>query len=460
MTELPSGWGRAEISDLCNLINGRAFKPQEWSEFGLPIIRIQNLNNADAKFNHFSGTFDAKHHVKNGDLLFAWSGTPGTSFGAHIWYGGDAVLNQHIFKIEFSELEINRGFLRYAINQKLDELIGSAQGGVGLRHVTKGTFEKTEIVFPPRAEQTRIAAKLDELLAQVDTLKCRIDGIPALLKRFRQSVLAAAVSGRLTEEWRKQTRDTQEVVLQHRKPPLHQIYAEDNFTAPPNWLLTALGNVANFQQGLQIAKSERRNAPSEDSLPILRTVNYENEFKDDVHYAAISEKSIIAEEKDIILSRTGTVGRVLTGYRGIMHNNSFRINYESKLLQRDYLIYFLESPLCQEYIKKKSGKSSQPDLTHKEFSKCPALVPPICEQKEIVRRVEQLFAFADQLEAKVASAKKRIDHLTQSILAKAFRGELVPQDPNDEPASVLLQRIKTQRATTPKAKRGRTKAGA
>ncbi|WP_313507372.1 restriction endonuclease subunit S [Stutzerimonas nitrititolerans] len=202
MSELPSGWGRAEIGDLCNLINGRAFKPQEWSESGLPIIRIQNLNNPASKFNHFSGEFDAKHHVKNGDLLFAWSGTPGTSFGAHIWHGGDAVLNQHIFKIEFSERETNRGFLRYAINQKLDELISSAQGGVGLRHVTKGTFEKTEISFPPLAEQTRIAQKLDELLAQVDTLKARIDGIPTLLKRFRQSVLTSAVSGRLTEGWR------------------------------------------------------------------------------------------------------------------------------------------------------------------------------------------------------------------------------------------------------------------
>lgn len=85
-------------------------------------------------------------------------------------------------------------------------------------------------------------------------------------------------------------------------------------------------------------------------------------------------------------------------------------------------------------------------------------VPSIEEQTEIVRRVEQLFAFADQLEAKVASAKSRIDHLTQSILAKAFRGELVAQDPNDEPASLLLERIQAQRAAAPKAKRGRKSA--
>ncbi|KJH82107.1 specificity determinant HsdS [Pseudomonas fluorescens] len=85
----------------------------------------------------------------------------------------------------------------------------------------------------------------------------------------------------------------------------------------------------------------------------------------------------------------------------------------------------------------------------------PIPVPPVAEQTEIVRRVDQLFAFADQLEAKVISAQSRINHLTQSILAKAFRGELVPQDPNDEAASMLLERIKAQRAAAPKAKRGR-----
>ncbi len=84
--------------------------------------------------------------------------------------------------------------------------------------------------------------------------------------------------------------------------------------------------------------------------------------------------------------------------------------------------------------------------------------PGIDEQTEIVRRVEQLFAFADQLEARVKAAQARIDRLTQSILAKAFRGELVPQDPNDEPASVLLERIKAQRAAVPKARRGRRAA--
>ena len=124
-------------------------------------------------------------------------------------------------------------------------------------------------------------------------------------------------------------------------------------------------------------------------------------------------------------------------------------------LSSDYLAAWLRSQYLQQLIRHEIKSGAQGKLALKRIKELPVPYPPFEEQTEIIRRVEQLFAFADQLEAKVASAKSRIDHLTQSILAKAFRGELVPQDPNDEPASVLLDRIKAQRAAAPKAKRGR-----
>lgn len=92
MSKLPAGWARTKIGDLCNLVNGRAFKPSDWVSVGLPIIRIQNLNRPEATFNYFDGSVDEKFLVQTGDLLFAWSGTPGTSFGAHIWNGPNAIL--------------------------------------------------------------------------------------------------------------------------------------------------------------------------------------------------------------------------------------------------------------------------------------------------------------------------------------------------------------------------------
>lgn len=462
MSELPEGWVRAEIGDLCNLINGRAFKPQEWSEMGLPIIRIQNLNNTAAKFNHFSGTFDAKHHVKNGDLLFAWSGTPGTSFGAHIWHGGDAVLNQHIFKVEFSELEINRGFLRYAINQKLDELIGSAQGGVGLRHITKGTFEKTEVVFPPRAEQTRIAAKLDELLAQVDTLKARIDGIPALLKRFRQSVLAAAVSGRLTEEWRAQHLD----FVDERSLTM----APTSSSLPVGWSSKAAGGICGFiTKGTTPPKEKMTGGHGE--VPYIKVYNLtftgsldfsiDPTFVDSSTHLTELKRSIV-KPGDVLMNIVGPplgkVSIVPATYPEWNINQAIARFRAGDEISPAYLALCLRTEeVLSHAVSRAKATAGQFNLTLEICRELPLPVPPAEEQVEIVRRVEQLFVFADQLEAKVAAAKSRIDHLTQSILAKAFRGELVPQDPNDEPASVLLERIKAQRAAAPKARRGRKK---
>lgn len=101
MSELPTGWRSVPIGHLCDLKNGRAFKPTEWVGNGVPIVRIQNLNNPKAQFNHFAGPIGEGHKLIGGELLFAWSGTPGTSFGAHVWRGGQAVLNQHIFRVDF-----------------------------------------------------------------------------------------------------------------------------------------------------------------------------------------------------------------------------------------------------------------------------------------------------------------------------------------------------------------------
>lgn len=441
MSELPKGWSYAAIGDLCELINGRAFKPQEWSDSGLPIIRIQNLNNPNAKFNHYSGALDNKHLVRNGDLLFAWSGTPGTSFGAHIWRGDDAALNQHIFKISFSTSDIERNFLRYAINQKLEELIGSAQGGVGLRHVTKGTFETTRIAFPPRAEQTRIAQKLDELLAQVDTLKARIDAIPALLKRFRQSVLAAAVSGRLTEDWRVSSFGS---------------IGEDK---PTGWLPKSFPELGELARGKSKHRPRNDQRLFGDQYPFIQTGEVANSA------GRIKTAKVFYSDFGLAQSRLFPKGTLCIT---IAANIADTAILDMEACFPDSVVGFIadEKKCCAQFVKYLidvnkqnleafAPATAQKNINLKVLNELVFPMPPLAEQTEIVRRAEQLFTFADQLEAKVATAQARIDRLTQSILAKAFRGELVPQDPNDEPASVLLERIQAQRAAAPKAKRGR-----
>ncbi|MDZ4153808.1 restriction endonuclease subunit S, partial [Methylicorpusculum sp.] len=168
----PIEWHFIRLGDVLEMINGRAFKPIDWIASGLPIVRIQNLNNVHAPFNFCDPeSIEERHLIRDDEFLISWSGTPGTSFGAFIWKRGLAALNQHIFRCIQIGDSYWPDFLRLAINSQLDVLISKAQGGVGLQHVTKGTLESLPIPLPPIAEQHRIVAKVDELMALCDRLQ-------------------------------------------------------------------------------------------------------------------------------------------------------------------------------------------------------------------------------------------------------------------------------------------------
>ncbi|WP_341706321.1 restriction endonuclease subunit S [Halopseudomonas sp.] len=322
--------------------------------------------------------------------------------------------------------------------------LGSLNKATAIPGLNRKDAYGLQLSLPPLAEQTRIAAKLDELLAQVDTLKARIDGIPALLKRFRQSVLAAAVSGRLTEEWRIKSSNYQDVSWPNKK-----------LSTCCSLVTSGSRGWADYyaKEGAIFVRSQDINT---DELDLSNTAF--------VKLPQSSEgKRTKLEVQDILLTITGAnVGKVARVQAAIP---------EAYVSQHVALIRLSDSnlaPFIELYLKDVgSGRKEltrlaygggKPGLNLSNIKNLMVPCPPIEEQTEIVRRVKQLFAFADQLEARVVAAQERIDKLTQSILAKAFRGELVPQDPNDEPASVLLERIKAQRAAAPKAKRGRKTA--
>ena len=162
----PYRYEQVTIGDACTLINGRAFKPSDWGEEGLPIVRIQNLNDTNASFNYYDGQVNEQHLIDSGMLLFSWSGTPGTSFGAFMWNRGPGALNQHIFKV-IPKLDFDLDYLRYAMNGQLSTIIAKAHGGVGLQHITKAELEKIVLLHPKMREQKQFAA----FVAQVDKSK-------------------------------------------------------------------------------------------------------------------------------------------------------------------------------------------------------------------------------------------------------------------------------------------------
>ncbi len=169
------------VGDICQLINGYAFKPSDWSTEGTPIVRIQNLNNESAEFNYFKGKLDKKYYIDSGTLLFSWSGTPGTSFGAFLWDRGYAVINQHIFRVIPSN-EVNIGYLKFALNGKLCDIIAKSHGGVGLQHITKKELEKITLPIPSINIQQDIVQKFNAVERLLEKRKLQLSKLDQLVK--------------------------------------------------------------------------------------------------------------------------------------------------------------------------------------------------------------------------------------------------------------------------------------
>ena len=191
--EIPVGWGVKTIGEICELINGRAFKPQEWREDGIPIIRIQNLNGSE-DFNYYEGDIDSKYLVSKDDLLFSWSGSRGTSFGPHIWKGINGVLNQHIFKVILKDdTDIEKNFFYYNLKYITEKIEKEAHGSAGLVHITKGALEKIKLVVPELEEQIKISQILYSLDNELQINIRKRKQLESLKKGLMQQLLTGKI---------------------------------------------------------------------------------------------------------------------------------------------------------------------------------------------------------------------------------------------------------------------------
>lgn len=155
---MKQGWEYKRLGEVATFINGYAFKPDQWKEYGTPIVRIQNLNNPNAPYNYFDGEVPDKVKIQNGDLLISWS----ASLGAYIWNGGNAFLNQHIFKVAFDKTDVDKIYLKYAVTSKLETMAGKVHGAT-MKHIVKKDFDNTLIPYPPKPTQLSIVSELDKI---------------------------------------------------------------------------------------------------------------------------------------------------------------------------------------------------------------------------------------------------------------------------------------------------------
>jgi type I restriction enzyme S subunit len=291
-------------------------------------------------------------------------------------------------------------------------------------------------------EQKRIADKLDTVLTRVDAVNTRLARVAPLLKRLRQSVLAAATSGRLTDDWR----------------------IERNL---PEWTSDCVGNlVKRVEAGLNVRCIERPPVNDERGLVKISAVTwgrFDEAQSKTLPASTEVQESVRIKVGDFLISRANTLE--LVGACVIVHEVNRRLYLSDKVLRlqlsdqlKPWLLIVLRSDIGRKQIEAlaSGNQLSMRNLSQSNLKAIRVPLPSSAEVTEIVRRVETLFAFADRLEARLQAAQTAADRLTPSLLSKAFRGELVPQDPNDEHASELLKQLAAAPATLTRKRRSKT----
>lgn len=484
---LPSQWVIAKAGDLLDLLNGFAFKSKEYTSKGDFVIRIGNVQDGYVVLNNpayiSADTLGAeKFQLESGDILMSLTGNVGRVGiikEAHL----PAVLNQRVAKItpkSASHCLSKWIYYLFKTPEIKESLINEARGAAQLNISGKDVLS-LDVLLPPLSEQQEIAVRLDTMLAQVDIIKGRLDALPTILKRFRQSVLAAAVSGKLTEEWRTKNdlikslsvddiglawKCFYEKTDKRYTKPVIKAFESELPHLPKKWQWTQIGYVFD----VHIGSTPSRNVP--------------NYWNGNINWVSSAEVAFcrIKSTKEMItpvgLDNTstrvhppGTVMLAMIGQgktRGqpaildidACHNqNTAALRVLSQFCIPEYLYYYLSERY--EDTRRVGSGNNQQAMNKRIVQSLPFPLPPIEEQAEIVRRVEQLFAFADKVEQRVNDAQARVNHLTQSILAKAFRGELTAdwrqQNPElisgENSAEALLARIQAERAAQKPVKR-------
>lgn len=388
--------------------------------------------------------------VDNSSTNLIPAGTPiiatRMSLGKIVVANFDSAINQDL-KALFLPAKIHRDYLVYwyrSVARTIEQMgTGTTVKGIRLE-VLKGL----QFSLPPLAEQKVIADKLDTLLAQVENTKARLERIPRILKRFRQSVLAAAVSGRLTEEWRNQNR-----------------------ASITDWDALSVGDVATVATGKTPSRKEP-NYWKDGDVPWLTSAStgaiYTDSAEQFVTKAAVDKCSLkVFPPGTLLLAMYGegkTRGQITELRLSATCNQACAaVTANRQKILRSYLkLRLLEN---YEETRKAAAGGAQPNLNLNKVREIEISVPDKDEQTEIVRQVDQLFAHADRIEQQVNNALARVNNLTQSILAKAFRGELTEQWRKDNPelisgensAEALLERIRAERAELKPAKKTRKK---
>jgi type I restriction enzyme S subunit len=370
------------LEEVAEFINGRAFKPSDWSDSGLPIIRIQNLTGTNDAFNYFDGVIDERVRVRRGDILISWS----ASLGVYRWQGNDAVLNQHIFKVRLNE-GVEPDYFFYVATNAVQEMVSRVHGST-MQHITKDRFDSIQIRLPDSSEQRRIAALLD----QADRL-CR------------------------TRRYALELTDT---IL----PAAFLELFGDPLSNPKNWPVHCLGDVLlSAQDGPHVSPNY-----CTQGIPFLSTRNVRpgELVWDDLKYISVADaraqwRKVKPEIGDILYTKGGTTGMAKTvdfdkEVAVWVHITVLKLRKE--LVAPVWLENMLNSRFCYQQSQELTFGIVNRDLGLKRMPRIRIYLPPLPLQQKFAALVQRV----DCLRAVQRESLRQAEHLFASLLDRAFSG--------------------------------------
>jgi len=488
--ELPKGWTSVQLEDVAELSLGKMLDKTKNTE-GNPLPYLRNINVRWAGFQlndllemPFRDEELARYSLRCGDVLICEGGEPGR---AAVWPGADRpIMFQKAIHRARPTAALYPQWLVYHLRN--DANAGRLEHhftGTTIKHLTGTALSRYPIILPPIAEQRRITSKLESLLTRSRRAKEALDAIPALLERFRQSVLAAAFRGDLTADWRAQHPDVEPLsnVLARlptrapakRRSPADATPVEGRFAisvgpstrpAPEGWTWVQLTNVARLETGHTPSRSHPEYWDGDIPWIGIKDARANHggviqQTEQTVTQAGLENSAARLLPTDTVcLSRTASVGYVFVLGRSMATSQDFVCWVCSEAVVPKFLMYLLMAE--GEDIRRFGKGSTHTTIYFPEVMAFHVCLPSVSEQQQIVQQIEARFAAIERLREAWQLAQQSAQKLDEAVLAKAFRGELVPQDPNDEPASVLLERIRAEReaaaGSAPKRPRGRRPA--
>jgi len=410
---VPEGWESIPFKHVAEFVNGMAFKPEQWSEAGIPIIRIENLNNGGS-FNYFEGTVDGRYHVKNGDLLFGWSGNRGTSFGPFLWHGvGLHYLNQHIFRI--ADLRCDKKWLYWALKAVTKTIEDQAHGIIGMVHVTKGKLGGIKIPLLPNPEQTQIARFLDHETARIDALIEEQQRLIELLKEKRQAVISHAVTKGLDPT-----------------VPMKDSGVEWLGEVPAHWEVTQVKRRCDLiTDGAHISPETENGVYC---FVSTRDVSDEGiDFEGCLRTSSDSYEYLVRtgcqpRVGDVLFSKDGTIGRTIVVGEGspgfVVASSLIIIRPSREELLPSYLDFLCQSWVVSQQVDGFVKGAGLPRLSIQNLTKVVGVFPPLEEQALISDFLKMQSATASQLTSEALRTMELLKERRSALISAAVTGKI------------------------------------